>query len=143
MIRIQRSALLPYSADRLFDLVNDVAAYPDYLDGCTAAVILERSEQSLTARLHLKKGGISQSFATRNQLHRPEKITLQLVEGPFEQLQGEWRFAALAADACKVSLDLSFHMQNAIAHKATEKMIENVASNLVSAVCQRARSLYG
>src|SRR5688572_16491757 len=110
MIRIQRSALLPYSAERLFDLVNDVAAYPDFLEGCTGAIILESSEQSITARLHLKKAGISQSFATRNQLQRPEKITLQLVEGPFEQLQGEWRFATLAEDACKVSLDLSFHL---------------------------------
>lgn len=143
MIRIQRSALLPYSAERLFDLVNDITAYPDYLEGCTGAIILERSEQSITARLHLKKGGVSQSFATRNQLIRPEKIILQLVEGPFEQLQGEWRFASLAEDACKVSLDLSFHMQNAIAHKTTEKFIESVAGNLVNAVCLRARTLYG
>jgi len=143
MIRIQRSALLPYSSERLFDLVNDIAAYPDYLEGCTGAMILESSEKSVTARLHLKKAGISQSFATRNQLQRPDKITLQLVEGPFEQLHGEWRFATLAEDACKVSLDLTFHMQNTIAHKASGKLIESVAGNLVNAVCQRAKTLYG
>lgn len=143
MIRIQRSALLPYSAERLFDLVNDVAAYPQYLDGCTGATILESSEGYITARLHLKKAGISQSFATRNQLQRPDKITLQLAEGPFEHLQGEWRFAPLAEDACKVSLDLSFYMQNTVAHQATGKLIETVAGNLVNAVCQRAKKLYG
>jgi len=143
MIRIHRSALLPYSAERLFDLVNDIAAYPDYLEGCTGAMILENSGQSITARLHLKKAGISQSFATRNQLTRPEKITLQLVEGPFEQLQGEWRFATLSEDACKVSLDLTFHLQNTVAHKAAGKLIESVAGNLVNAVCQRAKMLYG
>jgi ribosome-associated toxin RatA of RatAB toxin-antitoxin module len=143
MIRIQRSALLPYSAEKLFDLVSDIPAYPNYLEGCAGAVILESSEQSVTARLHLKKAGISQSFSTRNQLYRPNKITLALVEGPFENLEGEWRFVTLAEDACKVSLDLTFRMQHTIAHKAGGKLIENVAGNLVNAVCLRAKTLYG
>jgi len=124
-------------------LVNDIAAYPEFLDGCVGADILAQDEDSITARLQLKKGGISQSFATRNQLQRPHRIQLQLVEGPFDQWQGEWRFAALASDACKVSLDLSFSLQHALTQKATEKLLEGVASNLVNAICQRANKLYG
>lgn len=143
MIRIQRSALLPYSADKLFDLVNDVPRYPDYLEGCVGAEILAQESNTLTARLHLKRGGIRQSFATRNLLIRPDRITLTLVEGPFEHWQGEWRFQSLASDACKVSLDLSFRVSHALTHKAVEKLMENVAGDLVNAVCLRAQQLYG
>jgi len=143
MTHIQRSALLPYSSEQLFDLVNDIASYPEYMDGCIDATILSQDDDSMTARLYLKKGGISQSFATRNQLFKPTKITLELLEGPFEKLHGEWQFTALASNACKVSLDLRFNMQNTLAHKAIEKLFENVTGNLVNALCQRAKLIYG
>lgn len=143
MIQIHRSALLPYSAQQLFELVDDIAAYPQYLEGCEQATVLLRDEKSVTARLQLRKGGISVAFTTRNQLDKPRHIHLQLVEGPFEQLQGEWQFASLAADACKVSLDLRFQLQHRLTHRPAEKLIESVAGNLVNAVCQRARKIYG
>jgi len=148
MIRIERSALLPYSAEKLFDLVNDIEAYPQYMDGCTGASILSSSETIIEARLNLRKGGISQSFATRNQLEKPQRIVMQLLEGPFDTLHGEWLFKSLASDACKVSLHLQFQMQTSTPHygaisKAAEKLFENVTGNLVDALCKRANKLYG
>ena len=146
MIRIERSALLPYSAEKLFDLVNDVSAYPQYMDGCVNAIVLSHSESVMEARLELRKGGISQRFATRNQLEKPHKIVMELLEGPFDSLHGEWTFKTLAQDACKVSLHLQFQAQKSspgVAHKAAGKLFESVAGNLVDALCKRANSLYG
>jgi ribosome-associated toxin RatA of RatAB toxin-antitoxin module len=143
MTHIQRSALLPYSCDQIFELVNDVASYPEYMDGCVKATILSQDQQSMSARLQLKKGGLQQEFATRNRFERPERITLELLEGPFESLRGEWQFTSLASNACKVSLDLRFKMQNSLTQKAAEKMFEGVTGNLVNALCQRAKKIYG
>ena len=143
MTHIARSALLPYSAERLFELVNDIARYPEFLEGCVDATILSRTDDIVEARLELSKHGVRQQFSTRNQLVRPEKIILQLLNGPFEALHGEWHFKALASDACKVSLDLHFEMQQALTQRAAEKMFESVANNLVRSLCQRAAKLYG
>lgn len=148
MIIIQRSALLPYSNEKMFALVNDIESYPQYMDGCVKASVLSYTDNCMEARLELRKAGISQSFATRNRLEKPERIVMELSEGPFDVFQGEWQFRALAADACKVSLDLQFRIRSNTfasgpARQATEKLFESVAGNLVNALCQRARQLHG
>ena len=66
--RILRSALLPYPAQTLYDLVNDVARYPEFLPWCSATEVLEASDVQMLARLVIAKGGLSQRFVTRNQL---------------------------------------------------------------------------
>ena len=106
--RIQRSALLPYPAQALFDLVNDVASYPEFLPWCRASQVLEVSELHMLASLEVAKGSLSQRFVTRNTLQPGQRIEMNLQEGPFTRLHGVWEFKALGDKACKISLDLSF-----------------------------------
>ena len=141
--RIAKSALLPYAAEQLFDLVNDIAAYPQYMDGCAAATILSATDETVEARLELNRAGITQAFATRNRLQRPTVIDMDLLEGPFTALTGRWQFQALAPEACKVSLDLRFELDGKLASLAAGRLFESVASNLVDALCRRAHALYG
>ena len=108
MTQIARSALVRRSASHMFDLVNEIEAYPRRFGWCEGAQLLERSDEELLARLDLKMGALRTSFTTRNRLLRPERIELQLVEGPFSRLSGHWQFTALAEDACKVALNLNF-----------------------------------
>ena len=86
--RIQRSALLPYPAQALFDLVNDVASYPQFLPWCSASEVLEVSETHMLASLEVAKGGIGQRFVTRNALLPGQRIEMNLQEGPFTSLNG-------------------------------------------------------
>jgi ribosome-associated toxin RatA of RatAB toxin-antitoxin module len=81
---VNRSALVNYSAQQMFDLVNDIEAYPQYMDGCVGAKVLKREGEWLEARLELSKAGVSQSFVTRNQLQAPESMSMVLVDGPFK-----------------------------------------------------------
>ena len=143
MNSIKRSALLPYRARQLFELVNDIEAYPRYMDGCVGAEVLHRGEGRVEARLDLSKGGVSQSFVTRNRMVDAEHISLELVEGPFEQFDGRWEFTPLGDAACKVSLDLSFRANNAVLGAAASKLFDSVTNNLVAAVEKRAKELYG
>jgi ribosome-associated toxin RatA of RatAB toxin-antitoxin module len=131
-----------YSAQQMFDLVNDIEAYPQYMDGCVGAKVLKREGDWLEARLELSKAGVSQSFVTRNQLQAPESMSMTLVDGPFKYLKGCWRFTVLNETACKVSFDLEFELQSKLLGMAVGKLFEAVASKQVDALCARAAQIY-
>lgn len=143
MTRIHRHALLPYPARQLFDLVNDVQAYPEYMEGCVGAEVLYADEQLMEARLDLARGGIRQSFSTRNILEPPHAISLELLDGPFDQFRGRWEFKALGEAACKVTLDLEFTVNSVVVGAAATRLFDRVTNNLVDALGRRARQLYG
>lgn len=143
MNEIRRSALLPYSADAIYQLINDVEAYPQYMEGCVGAEILARTEVSMDARLDLSRAGIRLSFVTRNTLTPSRSVRLKLIDGPFENLTGEWSLLALGGDACKVSLHLQFALTNSVVGVATRQLFNSVANNLVDALVKRANEQYG
>lgn len=143
MASIHRSALLPYSSDKLYDMVKDIEAYPQFMDGCVDAQILEEGDGFVKARLDLARGGIAQSFTTRNTLNPPDSIELSLAEGPFEHFAGVWHFRSLAADACKLSLDLEFSLRGNLLSMAASSLLDRVTGNLVDAVVKRAKEVYG
>lgn len=140
--RVERSALVNYSAQQMFDLVNDIEAYPQFMEGCVGATVLQRGDDWLEARLTLSKAGVNQSFITRNQLQPPHSMTMNLVDGPFKYLRGIWRFIPLSDAACKVSFELEFEMQNRLLGMALGKMLEAAGSKQVDALCARARVVY-
>lgn len=139
---VNRSALVNFSAQQMFDLVNDIEAYPEYMDGCTSAKIIRREDDWLEARLELSKAGVTQAFVTRNHLLAPQRMTMQLVDGPFNSLEGSWQFTPLTAEACKVSFSLEFELQNKWLGMAVAKLFETVASSQVDALCERAKQIY-
>ncbi|MEE4277517.1 MAG: type II toxin-antitoxin system RatA family toxin [Halieaceae bacterium] len=143
MTAIHRSALLPYSSRKLYDLVNDVESYPAFMDGCVGAEVLSVDERHMRARLDLSRGGISQSFTTINELTPGERIHLRLAEGPFDSFDGIWQFISLAPEACKVALDLEFKMRGGLLGAAASRLIDGVTTNLVGAIVRRAEVVYG
>ena len=135
--------MLPYSAQQLFELVSDVEAYPQYMDGCVGAQLLHRQEDTFEARLDLAKGGIRQSFTTRNHLVDGESMRLELVDGPFERFTGRWDFQNLGEAGSKLSLYLEFTFNNAVLGAAASRLFDKVANNLADAIGDRARQVYG
>jgi ribosome-associated toxin RatA of RatAB toxin-antitoxin module len=140
--RVERSALVNYSAAQMFDLINDIEAYPQFMDGCVGAKILVRGDDWLEARLELSKAGVSQSFVTRNQLQPPHSMSMNLVDGPFKYLRGVWRFTPLSEQACKVTFELEFELQNRLLGMAVGKLFEVVSNKQVDALCARAKQVY-
>ncbi len=143
MTSISRSALLPYPSPVVYELINDVAAYPEFMQGCIGAEVLQRTEQLMEARLDLSKAGLSQSFITRNHLFPVERVELELLDGPFANFSGQWQLLALSDTACKVTLDLQFTLESRVLGAAARVLFNPMADNLVDAIVRRAKQLYG
>jgi len=143
MPRVRRSALLPYSAAQIFDLVGDIERYPEFLPWCSDAQIVDSKPREVVAELTIMKGRISERFTTRNVLTYPDSIELHLVDGPFKRLSGMWRFTGLAAQGSKVELELDFEMSKSLIQKSLGILFAHAAGTMVDAFCTRARLVYG
>lgn len=139
---VDRQALVPYSAQQMFDLVDDVASYPQFLPWCRAATVIERKPAEVTATLKIHKGALHTRFTTRNALEPPHRIRLALVDGPFRALDGEWQFEPIADKGSRVRLKLGFAFANPLNAWLLEPVFEHTCASLVDAFVKRARSVY-
>ncbi len=142
MPSISKSALVPFSAEEMFRLVNDVAAYPQFLPWCGGSRVLSESEDEVRASVEIAHGSLRKAFTTLNRLQRGKMIEMRLVDGPFKQLEGFWRFQALEERACKVSLDLEFEFSNRLVGMAMGPVFSQIANTLVDSFSKRAREIY-
>ncbi len=141
-LAIERSALVMYSQQQMFELVNDVPAYPLFLPWCSGSSVLELGERFMVADIEVSKGGVRQRFVTRNEFAERDRISMSLVEGPFTFLRGAWEFKPLREDACKISLNLQFELKQGLARMAFATVFQHAANSMVDAFCARASQIY-
>ena len=142
MPQIEKSALVMYSTKEMFELVNDVDAYPAFLPHSSDAKVISSDDEGMTASLEISKAGLKKWFTTKNEFDG-NRVKMCLVDGPFKSLNGYWEFTALDEQACKVSLKLEFEFASKLIEMAFGKLFNEVAKNMVSAFTQRAKVVYG
>jgi ribosome-associated toxin RatA of RatAB toxin-antitoxin module len=142
-MRVERSALVPYSAQAMYDLVADVEAYPEFLPGCRAVKVHERDAEHVKASIEMAKGPVHKWFTTINRLTPPERMDLSLVEGPFRHLKGSWHFKPLGEAGSKVSMDIEFAFSSHFVEKTIGPVFHEMVNRLVDAFVERARNTYG
>ncbi|EIL87089.1 oligoketide cyclase/lipid transport protein [Rhodanobacter sp. 115] len=140
---IRRTALVKYSPEQMFDLVNEVEAYPKRFHWCSGAEVLERGENMLVARLDLKFAGFHHSFTTRNTVERPRRLQVSLVDGPFRRLEGVWDFIALGEEGCKILFALDFDYAGRFGGAAIKLGFQGLASRMVDDFCHEAERIHG
>ena len=143
MPTVSKSALVQYSAEEMYRLVVDVDAYPQFLPWCADAEVISTNGDEQVARIEIAKGPVRKSFTTKNALTSNEKITLRLVDGPFDRLEGQWRFDALHANASRVSLDMEFTLSSALLRRIVGPIFAEISAKMVDAFCARAQFVYG
>ncbi|MCL9783959.1 SRPBCC family protein [Vibrio sp. S4M6] len=142
MKQVTRSALVSFSADQMYDLVNDVEKYPEFLPGCSGSRIIENAEGKMVASVDVSKAGISKTFTTSNHLIPGASVLMSLVDGPFKVLKGGWHFTPLDDMACKVELKLEFEFSSKLVEVAFGKIFNELTSNMVNAFTLRAKQVY-
>lgn len=143
MRKVNRSAIVPYSAREMFVLVDDVEAYPEFLPWCNQAEVHNRTDESVEATLELHKGAVSNKFTTRNSRTEFAAIGLELIGGPFRHLDGGWQFKELGEDGCKVSLELEFEFESRLVDLMFGSFFEDICNSLVDAFTKRAETVFG
>ena len=143
MSSIARSAIVGYSAQAMYDLVENIEAYPEFLPWCRATRVVERREGVTTAVLSVGLKGINQSFATENVNTPGESIRMRLVEGPFSSFRAAWKFQALGANAAKIEYSMDYQLTGGVLAKVLAPLFDHIADTMVDAFSRRAQSVYG
>ena len=142
MTIISKSALVEYTAEQMYKLVDNVLEYPDFLPWCRSSHEISRTETELKAGMEIAHSGLHKSFTTLNHNEPFGKIDIQLVEGPFKHLCGKWRFDPLNDTACKITLDMDFEFSNRLVSMTFGPIFSSIASSLVDAFVKRAKVVY-
>lgn len=127
----------------MFELVNNIDDYSQFLNWCDSSSILNQSDNQITASVEINKGGIKQTFSTLNTLTPYKSIAMELVDGPFDVLSGEWRFEALGDNAAKIHLDLQFKFKSMLIDMALSPVFKNIANSQLDSFVERAKYIYG
>ncbi len=143
MPAVQKQLLLPFSAEQMFDLVDDVEGYPQFLPWCGGTRVERVSDSLVKAAVQIRFKGLQQSFTTRNAQSRPTQILLNLEEGPFSELQGQWAFKPLATDACRVNFELRYEFSSRLLGLAIAPVFDQIAGGFVDAFVLEAERRYG
>jgi ribosome-associated toxin RatA of RatAB toxin-antitoxin module len=140
---VKRSALVPFTPAQMYALVEDVERYPEFLPWCAGAQLHERDEHALRASIDIGLAGLSSRFGTRNELDPPHRMTMELVEGPFESLHGEWQFVPVGDSGCEARLSMQFAFASRTQDALFGVAFEKICNELIDAFIRRAQMLYG
>jgi ribosome-associated toxin RatA of RatAB toxin-antitoxin module len=143
MKKIARSAIVEHSADQLYELVENVEAYPRFLPWCTATTVHSRGADGTRATLTVGLRGLRQSFTTQNDNRPGEAIDMRLVEGPFRHFSAAWRFSRLSDAACRIEFALEYDFASRTLARVLEPVFDKIADTMVDAFTRRADEVYG
>jgi ribosome-associated toxin RatA of RatAB toxin-antitoxin module len=143
MAIVEKSVLIGHSAAKMYALVADVEAYPQFLPWCSGAEVRVHDAHKAVATLHVNYHGLRQHFTTENRIDKGALIEMKLVNGPFKHLDGFWRFVPLADQACKVEFRLSYELSGKLMEKIAGPVFNHIANTFVEVFVKRAVALYG
>jgi ribosome-associated toxin RatA of RatAB toxin-antitoxin module len=142
MRSVKKSVLVPYRAAQMFELVDHVELYPQFLPWCGGTQVLEQQGDRKTARIDIDYHGVRAHFTTDNVNDPPASIVVTLKDGPFRHLHGEWRFRALGEDGCKVEFDLAYEFATGLLDRVIGPVFSHIANTFIDAFVTRAEQVY-
>lgn len=125
----------------MYELINDIESYPQFVPGCTRARVESRSPQEIVATLGVRRGPLNAEFTTRNELDPDRRIFMRLLRGPFKMLEGEWTLTPVGRGGCRIDLMIRFAFANRLSAVLFEPLFQETAASLVDAFVARALAL--
>jgi ribosome-associated toxin RatA of RatAB toxin-antitoxin module len=138
MPTVRKSVLVERSAQEMFALVEDVESYPAFLPWCSGAQVLERSTAVTVARIDIDYRGLTTSFTTRNRKTPPTAMQMELEEGPFDALDGMWKFKPLSEHGCRVDFTLEYKFSSAAVGALFAPVFGHIVATIVDHFVARA-----
>lgn len=138
---------LPYAPELMYDLVADVAKYPEFLPWTSAARVRTRKPiaggEVLEADLVISFKVFREKFGSRVTLLPAEgRILTEYIDGPFRHLKSVWLFRP-ALGGCEVDFSVDFEFKNPILAGIIGLVFQEAMQRVVRAFEARAATLYG
>jgi coenzyme Q-binding protein COQ10 len=134
--------IVPYTPAQMFDLVADVARYPEFLPWCVGAKIRSQTETELVADLTIGFKLFRETFTSRVKLDRPDMVHVSYENGPFRYLNNHWKFIPHPR-GCTVDFFVDFEFHSRLLQLAIGVVFNEAVRLMVNAFLRRARSVYG
>jgi coenzyme Q-binding protein COQ10 len=134
---------LAWSAGQMYDLVADVARYPEFLPWVVATRVKSDSETEMVADMLVGFSMIKEKFTSRVEKQRPSQIRVHYVDGPLRDLDNVWEFRPLDEEACEIVFDVKFTFRNPLFEKIAGQYFDKAFRKMVAAFEERAAVLYG
>ena len=139
--------ILPFTPEQIFELVGDVAKYPEFLPWCTGARIREKqmtpTGEVLVADLMIGFKMVREKFTSRVTLDRPKlRIDVEYINGPFKHLNNHWTFSPTANGQCQIDFHLEFEFSSIVLQKLIGVLFHEAVRRMVAAFEARAHQLY-
>lgn len=139
---INRHSNVPFSSAQMFSLVNDVAAYSEFLPWCETSKIISSDSDTIHASITVASHGIKKTFSTCNRLQQDKMIEISLLDGPFKHLHGFWRFDDLDGKGSRIAIDMEFEFAGKLLDFMIGPIFHQAIHSLIDAFCKRARNIY-
>lgn len=143
MADVKKLVLIEFTPTQMFDLVDRCEDYPQFLPWCGGSEVSERTERFTAATIHINYHGIKAHFSTLNEKNAPTEMLIRLKDGPFNHLDGVWRFTALGETACKVEFSLHYEFSSKLLEKVLGPVFNHIANTFVDSFVKRAAQVYG
>ena len=138
MVTIKKNALVFHSSENMFTLVDQVEDYPNFLPWCGETKVIQRTEKITKATILINYHNVKQSFTTKNIKAFPVKMNINLIDGPFKILKGEWNFIKIEKDTCKIEFELQYEFSNYVLDKLISPVFNIIANTFIDNFVSKA-----
>jgi len=135
--------LLPYTPEKLYDLVSDVEKYPDFLPWCIALRVRSREVKMINADMIIGFKVFREKFTTRVTLNPSRRIDVEYLDGPFKYLNNHWIFKPIDDGACEIDFYVNFEFKSILLQKAIGAVFNEAVQKMINAFEARAHRIYG
>ena len=138
MHSIHKSAIVLHSSKKMFQLVDSVENYPNFLPWCGSTKIIERNNNKTIASIEINFKKIKQTFTTENTKERHRKMNIRLIDGPFKSLSGQWIFKDFDKHSCQIELKLEYQFSNIVLEKLISPVFNMIANTFIDEFIKEA-----
>ncbi|MGW8136192.1 type II toxin-antitoxin system RatA family toxin [Sphingomonas zeae] len=133
---------LPYTPEQMFDLVADVARYPEFLPWVSAMRVRSDTPTETVADMIVGFKGLRETFTSRVTKDRPGVIDVEYLDGPLKYLRNNWRFRP-EEQGCAVDFTVDFAFKNRVFEMLAGQVFGTALRRMIGAFEDRAAKLYG
>ncbi len=127
----------------MYDLVADVARYPEFLPWVSAIRVRQDGETEMLADMIVGFKSLRETFSSRVVKTPKTSIIVDYLDGPMKHLHNGWKFEDVASGGSTVDFTVDFSFRNRVFEALAGQFFDSALRKMTGAFIERADELYG